>query len=59
MRQNKVYGMLDTAPAVGVSGDDIIEMTRNKVCGEGQDPTTTMECDADQEDPAYEYIICT
>jgi hypothetical protein len=64
MTQNKVYGVPATTPAVGGSGDDIIEMAKNKVygvplvhgAGQGQDPTITMELDAEQQDPAYEYI---
>jgi hypothetical protein len=66
--QNSVHSVPETAPAIGESGEeeDIIEMTRNRVygvplmhgaVGQGQDPTTTIEYDADQEDPAYEYIL--
>jgi hypothetical protein len=59
MTQNKVYSVR--------SGDDIIKMTKNKVygvplvhsTGQGQDPTTTEELDAEQQDPAYEYIETT
>jgi hypothetical protein len=63
MTQNKVYNVPETA--VGKSVDDIIEMSKNKVygvplmhsTGREQDPTTTEELYAEQQDiPAYEYI---
>jgi hypothetical protein len=58
--RDKVYEMPETAPVAGGFGDD----SRDKVyevplmhiaIGEGQDPTISVELDAEQQNPIHDY----